>query len=221
VEAIRPHLDAEPGLDSWEVDLSSPQKALTVSTETVTRERLAAALARAGYVLGDELGQAPAPPPEKPVDYLPLAVLVAYLALGTLLLQARGGWSAHRAMSDFMGLFFVAFAYFKLIDLPGFSSAFGEYDLIARRLPIWGYAYPFVELGLGVAYLLAWQLTIVNAVTAIVMTVGAVGVLRALAVRRAIRCACLGSVFNLPMSWISLTEDASMAVMALAMLAMS
>jgi hypothetical protein len=129
-----------------------------------------------------------------------------------------GSFHAMHAMNDFMGLFFVAFAFFKLLDLPGFANGFAGYDLLARRWAGWGYLYPFVELALGVAYLVRWQPLAINVVTLIVLTVSSVGVLRALLDRRAIRCACLGTVFNLPMTTVSLAEDVGMAVMAAVMI---
>jgi copper chaperone CopZ len=220
VDAIKPLLDAEPGVTAWEADVASPDKTVTVHSDTVTPARINELLHQAGYESLGEVTQ-PAPPAEElPVTYLPLVLIFVFLLGGTLLLQARTGWNAARAMADFMGLFFVAFAFFKLLDLPGFATTYRGYDLIAARAPIWGYVYPFVELSLGVAYLLAWWPLLVNLVTLVVMSVGAAGVLRTLLDGRRIRCACLGAVFNLPMSWVSLAEDAVMAVMAGVMLAM-
>ncbi len=219
--AIKPLFDAEPGVASWEADVSSPDRTVTVHSDTVTPARVGELLRQAGYESLGEVERPAAPPAdERPVTYLPLALLLLFLLGGTLILQVRTGWNAARGMGDFMGLFFVAFAFFKLLDLPGFAATYRGYDLIAARAPAWGYLYPFVELSLGVAYLLTWHERVVNGVTLVVMTVGALGVLRTLLDGRRIRCACLGSVFNLPMSWISLAEDAVMAVMAGVMLAM-
>jgi hypothetical protein len=221
LDAIKPILDHEPGLDAWEADVSGPVKTLIVHSDTVTPARVDELLQLAGYhSLGEIEQPAPSTAEEKPVTYWPLGLLLLYLLAGTAIMQARTGWSAKHAMADFMGLFFVAFAFFKLLDVPGFASTYRGYDPIAQRVPAWGYVYPFVELGLGVAYLLMWQPLAVNLVTLIVMGVGAAGVLRTLLDGRRIRCACLGSVFNLPMSSISLAEDAVMAVMAAVMLLM-
>ena len=83
---------------------------------------------------------------------------------------------------------------------------------------MWGWVYPFVELGLGVAYLLAWMPLAINIITLVLMLVGAAGVLNALLNKRAIRCACLGTALNLPMTKVTLVEDLAMAVMAVVML---
>ena len=94
-------------------------------------------------------------------------------------------------MRHFMAGFFIVFSFFKLLDPPGFVSAYRGYDLVARRVPAWGWAYPFVELALGVAYLLAWAPVVTNIITLVLMLVGAGGVLKALLNKRAIRLAIL------------------------------
>lgn len=223
LDTIRPAFDREAGPGNWGVDLSSPDKVLTVP-QTVPPARVAALLEQAGYKsFGEAERPAPAPPPgeEKPVTYYPLALLALFLLGGTALIQAHlGKFEAARAMSDFMGLFFVAFAFFKLLDPPGFAATYRGYDLIAQRLPAWGYLYPLVELGLGVSYLLGWRPLVTNIITLVLLSVGALGVLRALVYQKKVRCACLGTVFNLPMTTVSLAEDVVMAGMAGAMLLM-
>jgi copper chaperone CopZ len=230
VSAVKPLLDRAEGVESWDVDTDSPDKVLTVHSDTLQPEAVRDLIARAGFeVLGEMAADSPADgripilPHEgtgqRLTTYYPLALLLLFLLAGTALLQWRSeSFHAMPAMSDFMGLFFVAFAFFKLLDLPGFASSFAGYDVVARRLPAWGYLYPFVELALGAAYLARWQPLAVSIATLIVLSVGSVGVLRALLDRRAIRCACLGTVFNLPMTSISLAEDVGMAAMAAAMI---
>jgi copper chaperone CopZ len=151
----------------------------------------------------------------------PLILIVGYIA-GTVILVAwaTGDWSAGALMRHFMAGFFLVFSFFKLLDLRGFVSAYRDYDLVAKALPAWAWIYPFVELALGVGYLLDLLPIVTNLVTFAVMTVGAVGVLKALLNRRRIRCACLGTALNLPMTTVSLVEDLLMAAMAAAMLVM-
>jgi hypothetical protein len=117
-----------------------------------------------------------------------------------------------------MAGFFLVFSFFKLLDIRGFADAYRGYDVIAERAPVWGYIYPFVELGLGLAYLFRFQPTLTNWVTLIVMSVSIIGVLRAVMAKQKIRCACLGTVLNLPMSQVTLVEDGLMIAMAVAML---
>jgi hypothetical protein len=88
------------------------------------------------------------------------------------------------------------------------------------KLPVRGsYVYLFVELGLGVAFLARLAPVATNVVTLVVMLVSALGVTQALLQRRRIQCACLGTVFDLPMTKVTFVEDALMAGMALVMLA--
>lgn len=155
-------------------------------------------------------------------DYLPLAIVFTYIVGGTALLAALTG---HRnissAMTYFMGLFFIFFSLFKVLDLPGFADGYRTYDLIAKRIKAYGYVYPFIELGLGVLYLLKVDTALLHAVTLVVMLVSAAGVARSLMKKQQIYCACLGNILKVPLSTISLWEDLLMALMALIMLALA
>jgi cation transport ATPase len=151
--------------------------------------------------------------------YKPLLLIVGFLLLVTLLIHARmpgRGW--HEWMNDFMAGFFLVFSFFKLLNLSAFANAYRGYDLIAAKSAAYAYAYPFIELALGIAYLIRWNPVVTNWITLVVMIVSAAGVLNALRKRQLIECACLGTVFKLPMSKVTLIEDLSMAAMAAAML---
>lgn len=121
-------------------------------------------------------------------------------------------------MRHFMAGFFLVFSFFKLLDLPAFAAAFSNYDVIASRCPAYGYVYPFLELALGVFYLVNWQLRFVNLATVVLMAIGTVGVVHTLMEKKKVRCACLGAALNLPVATVTLIEDAGMGLMALAML---
>ena len=92
------------------------------------------------------------------------------------------------------------------------------YDIIARKFPNWGYIYAFTELALGVAFLLNFNPIITNSVTFVVMSVSIIGVLKTVLNKQTIKCACLGDVFNLPMSTVTIIEDGLMIIMSVAML---
>ncbi|MBL8762743.1 MAG: cation transporter [Phycisphaerae bacterium] len=165
----------------------------------------------------------PQPPPTPTTgptpSLFPLLLIVSFIA-GTCALttQFRGVWSWHTLMLDFMAGFFLVFSFFKLLDLRAFADAYQVYDLLARRSRAYALAYPFLELALGVAYLIRWQPMLVNAAALALMLIGSLGVLRALLDKRAIRCACLGAALNLPMTTVTLIEDLGMAAMAAAAL---
>ncbi len=165
--------------------------------------------------------QAPTETSASPGSLFPLALIVGYIAgVAVLVAAATSDYSIEPMMRHFMAGFFIVFSFFKLLDLPGFVRSYRMYDVLAGAVPAWAWAYPFVELGLGVMFLLALAPAATNAATLAIMLLGAVGVLRALLNKAAIRCACLGSVLNLPMTTVTLIEDLAMAAMAAAMLLM-
>ncbi len=162
-----------------------------------------------------------APPAKDAQTYRPLIILLAYLLLVIAAAGiTHGGFDLGMSMRLFMGGFFVAFSFFKMLDLRGFSDAYRSYDLVAKAVPGYGHVYPFIELGLGLAYLANWQPAAVNVVTAVVMGISLLGVLKAVLSKQTIRCACLGTVFNLPMSTVTIVEDGAMLAMALVALAL-
>lgn len=66
------------------------------------------------------------------------------------------------------------------------------YDLLAIKVPVYGYVYPFMELGLGVAYLTGFNPLITNWATVIVMGFSSIGVIQSVLNKKKIQCACLG-----------------------------
>ncbi|HYF13976.1 MAG TPA: MauE/DoxX family redox-associated membrane protein [Phycisphaerales bacterium] len=215
-----------PGVTDAAVTLEPPRA--TVDADGPVRpEALAAAAQRAGgyriRVLDEPALAAPVVvhegAAERPTSLYPLFLIVAYIAGAAAVVQAvRTGGSWHGFLNDFMAGFFLVFSFFKLLDLRGFAGAYRTYDLVATAVPAWGLVYPFVELALGVAYLAGWRPGLSNAVTLALMLVGAAGVLRALLRKDRLRCACLGTVLNLPMTTVTLVEDLGMAAMAAWML---
>ena len=156
--------------------------------------------------------------------YKPLLLIVAYILGASILVQTGLGTavdiSAMQTMRYFMAGFFIVFSFFKLLDIPAFAAAYSSYDLLAARWHGWGYVYPFVELALGVAYLINFNPLLTNWVTLVVMGFSALGVIRAVMNKNRIECACLGTVFKLPMSTVTIVEDVGMVAMAAWMLVM-
>lgn len=151
--------------------------------------------------------------------FIPLVVLFFVIIVFTLAASwVAGDSSAPELMRWFMGGFFVVFGFFKVINVKEFALAYSSYDLIAKRVRAYGYVYPFIELVLGVAYLISFSLVLINSITLIVMLISAAGVARELLKKNHIPCACLGMVFVLPMTTVTLIEDLLMAVMAVIML---
>ncbi|QBZ98321.1 heavy-metal-associated domain-containing protein [Flavobacterium sangjuense] len=147
--------------------------------------------------------------------YKPILLIFFYIGLVTLLIQLKNeSFRSMEWMRHFMVAFFLVFSFFKLLNLKGFVESYVMYDVIAKRLPIWGYIYAFTELGLGIAFLIDFNPLFTNVVTFIVMSVSIIGVLQSVLNKRKIQCACLGAVFNLPMSQVTIIEDAIMIGMS-------
>jgi copper chaperone CopZ len=204
------------------IQLVAPQATLTMQRHVSTTE-LQNALSQAGNytineVTPDHLEQPEAEATSVAV-YKPLMLIAAYI-LGVSLLPelVKGNFNLGNWMNNFMAGFFLTFSFFKLLDLKGFADSYSTYDIVARRWHTWGFIYAFVELFLGVAYLIRFSPILTNTLTLIVMSVSLIGVLQSVLNKRKIRCACLGAVFNLPMSTVTIIEDGLMITMSLFML---
>jgi hypothetical protein len=123
-------------------------------------------------------------------------------------------------MNAFMAGFFLVFSFFKFLDLKGFANSYAMYDFVAKKIPAYGFTYPFLELALGIAYLTAFNPVFTNWATIIIMGVSSIGVIESVINKKKIQCACLGAVFNLPMSTVTIIEDLLMVAMAVGMLVM-
>jgi copper chaperone CopZ len=207
-----------------DVQLSAPQATITMQKH-IPVETLQNALSKAGsYTITEaDGGMHHAMPAEQAGSwfetYKPILLIGAYITGATLLIEAvKGGFNWHTWMQNFMAGFFLVFSFFKLLNLKGFAESYSSYDIIAKKWLGWGYVYAFVELGLGIAYLVNFYPILTYAVTFVVMSVSIVGVLQSVLNKRKIQCACLGAVFNLPMSTITIIEDALMIAMSGAML---
>jgi cation transport ATPase len=151
--------------------------------------------------------------------YKPILLIFLYITIVTVLAQfTNHHFDWMQWMQHFMAGFFLVFSFFKMLNLKGFAESYAMYDVVARRIPIWGYVYAFTELALGVAFLINFNPFITNLLTFIIMSISIIGVLQSVLNKRKIKCACLGAVFNLPMSTVTIIEDALMIVMSVIML---
>jgi copper chaperone CopZ len=147
--------------------------------------------------------------------YKPILLILFYISMITAIAAtSTTGFDWMIGMRIFMSGFFFAFSFFKLLDLKGFADSYSTYDIIAKKFSGWGYIYAFIELGLGIAYAINFEPFITNLVTLVVMTLSIIGVLQSVLNKRKIQCACLGTVFNLPMSTVTIIEDGLMIAMS-------
>jgi glutaredoxin len=140
-----------------------------------------------------------------------LAMAVSFHTFGSALTVQAGEW--------FIAFAMVILAMLKLQDIEKFSSMFLGYDLLAQRWVPYAYAYPFLEAGAGVlmaAHALDWLSV---PVALFIGTIGAVSVFYAVYVqKRELKCACVGGSSNVPLGFVSLTENLAMVGMAVWML---
>ncbi|MDA9699200.1 heavy-metal-associated domain-containing protein [Flavobacteriaceae bacterium] len=147
----------------------------------------------------------------------PLFIILGYISVTSILLNFRN-WNSTNAMLDFMGLFYIIFSFFKILDIKGFSSSFKMYDPLAKKITTYGYIYPFIEILLGLMFLTRIEVNIALLITIIILGITSVGVTQTLLNKKTINCACLGTTLKLPMTEATFIENAIMIVMAIVLL---
>ncbi|APZ96449.1 MauE/DoxX family redox-associated membrane protein [Fuerstiella marisgermanici] len=230
---VEPVLESDTSIHDWTADLADPRKPITLTVaDDVDAEHVVRLVNSVGIdatpasTTADAVAQTSEdrkPSSEEDSfrlsNYRPLLLVVAYVVGGTVFAESLlPGWNWSRAMTWFMGFFFVAFAFFKLLDISKFADAFSTYDIVAKRSRVYGLSYPWIELSLGIVFLSQHLLLIAAIVTLIVMAVGLVGVISAVRRKQQIQCACLGTVFNLPMSAVTIVENSVMIIMSAVMI---
>ena len=155
----------------------------------------------------------PVSSPSKVKQLFPLGLIFVFLIGGTTIIHYPI-FETQAVLHDFMGLFFVVFSFFKFLDLRGFQQSFSQYDPLAKSFPLYGWLYPFMELALGILFLMQWEIQLALWLTLGILSITTLGVVRVLLSKQQIQCACLGSVLNLPMTEATLIENAVMIGMA-------
>ncbi len=219
---VEQQLNKLPGVEQAVVTLED-HTAKIASNHRLTSEQLEAALPEK-YIVKDKTVTPLATPTsikdEATSEWrqlFPLFLIFGYLTTASILMNINP-WSGGDFMLDFMGLFYIVFAFFKLLDLKGFPASFAMYDPIAKRLPVYGWIYPFLETTLGLFFLLRWQIPAALIITIIILGITTIGVVKTLLDKKQIQCACLGTALQLPMTKATLIENSVMLVMAVWML---
>ncbi|NKJ42824.1 glutaredoxin [Novosphingobium sp. SG720] len=160
-------------------------------------------------------------PDPKATSYAPVAVLFAITALMALATSqaAFGTPFTLRAAEWFIGMSMAVLALLKLQDIGRFATMFLGYDLLARRWVPYATVYPFAEALAGLLMIAGVWTWLSAPVALFIGTVGAVSVFKAVYIdRRELKCACVGGSSNVPLGFVSLTENIGMVAMALWML---
>ncbi|GAA3509991.1 hypothetical protein GCM10022393_23750 [Aquimarina addita] len=148
---------------------------------------------------------------------IPLFLIFGYISIASVLLN-YDPWQTDSFMLDFMGLFYIVFSFFKMLDLKGFPQSFAMYDPLAKIIPAYGWIYPFIETALGILFLMRIQIELALITTIIVLGITTIGVTRSLIGKKTIQCACLGTALKLPMTKATFIENSVMLVMSIYML---
>lgn len=141
-----------------------------------------------------------------------MALAASYAISGTPFTVRAGEW--------FIAFSMCVLAILKLRDIESFSSMFLGYDLLARRWVPYSYIYPFAE-ALAAILMITHAFRYISVPVALFIgTIGAVSVFKAVYIdKRELKCACVGGDTNVPLGFVSLTENLMMIAMALWMLA--
>ncbi|KFG91201.1 Membrane protein [Sphingobium herbicidovorans NBRC 16415] len=155
-------------------------------------------------------------------SYTPVLAVFAVAALLALSL----GWltamplASIMTVEHFIAISMMLLAMLKLQDVDRFATMFLNYDLLASRFVPYGRIYPFLELGAGALMLTGLLNWLSIPVALFIGGIGAVSVFKAVYIdKRELKCACVGGSSNVPLGFVSLTENLMMVAMALWMLA--
>jgi glutaredoxin len=150
--------------------------------------------------------------------YTPVIALfgVAFLMAVAINQMAFGAALTLHTLESFIAVSMCLLGLLKLQDVESFSTMFLNYDLLARREVRYGYIYPFAETLAGLLMLSGVLIWLSVPIALFIGTVGAVSVFKAVYVdKRELKCACVGGNSNVPLGFVSLTENLMMVGMAI------
>lgn len=145
--------------------------------------------------------------------YTPILVIFSLAALIVGALMLKGGIAADTTsfIMNFIGITMVILALQKLQDIVAFSNQFITYDLLAMKHVRYAYVYPFAEAYAGLGMLSGLPALMVSPISIFIGAIGAVSVIKAVYIdKRELKCACVGGNSDLPLGFISLTENLAM-----------
>ncbi len=151
-------------------------------------------------------------------SYWPVAsiyVIAALLALYTVQFHVYPDY-----MSHWMGFVLIGFGLIKLSDVVGFAKGFTMYDPLAKRSITYAQTYPFLEIALGIMFVLQLLILPVTLITLFIYSASLYGALQSMMKKETLHCVCLGTYFKLPLSTVTILEAGFMIGMCLWMLLM-
>ncbi|WP_064663622.1 MauE/DoxX family redox-associated membrane protein [Pseudoalteromonas sp. MQS005] len=159
------------------------------------------------------------PAGQQGTTYTPVITIFAVTLLLSLAFSLSGAGLSMYTLELFVALTMAVLAIQKLQDLNSFSNSFITYDLLAMKVIPYAYVYPFLEALVGVAMIAALPVYLVAPISLFIGSVGAISVIKAVYIdKRELKCACVGGDSNVPLGFISLTENLFMIAAGIWML---
>lgn len=159
------------------------------------------------------------PAGQQGTTYTPVIAIFAVTLLLSLAFSLSGAGLSMYTLELFVALTMAVLAIQKLQDLNSFSNSFITYDLLAMKVLPYAYVYPFLEAFVGVAMIAALPVYLVAPISLFIGSVGAISVIKAVYIdKRELKCACVGGDSNVPLGFISLTENLFMIAAGIWML---
>lgn len=143
--------------------------------------------------------------------YKPLIIIFMFSLVLAVALNIGSGLLF---MNGLMAFFLGFIAILKFFDLKAFAESFGNYDILAKRVPLYARAYPFIELAIAAGFFSSLLPLLTNIALLAITSIGNIGVWQTVKSGRKVQCACVGTSFNLPIGRITLLENAAMGIMA-------
>lgn len=221
VGSIEKALTSLPQISEVIVDLEANSISLQ-SSDTISVDRINSILPSKYKVSQEQksdLSLSSVSETSKWVQLRPLFLVLLYIIVASVLINYKNG-DPSSFMKTYMGLFFIVFSFFKILDLKGFANSFGMYDPMANKINLYGIIYPFLEISLGLMFLMNWQIKWALILTFVILGTTTIGIIKTLMSKKRIKCACLGTTLNLPMTEATFIENAIMIVMSLSMILM-
>ena len=159
------------------------------------------------------------PAGQQGTTYTPVIAIFAVTLLLSLAFSLSGAGLSMYTLELFVALTMAVLAIQKLQDLTSFSNSFITYDLLAMKVIPYAYVYPFLEAFVGAAMIVALPIYLVAPISLFIGSVGAISVIKAVYIdKRELKCACVGGDSNVPLGFISLTENLFMIAAGIWML---
>ena len=159
------------------------------------------------------------PAGQQGTTYTSVIAIFAVTLLLSLAFSLSGAGLSMFTLELFVALTMAVLAIQKLQDLNSFSNSFITYDLLAMKVIPYAYVYPFLEAFVGVAMIAALPVYLVAPISLFIGSVGAISVIKAVYIdKRELKCACVGGDSNVPLGFISLTENLFMIAAGIWML---